>query len=104
MEIETATSSPRWGRRVAAGAVASVLSVLLMAGAAFAQTTTTAPYTGNPVADGARAQTDVLGFLGTLVSTVAPVLIAIALGVVGIFILGWGIRMVFHKVRSSAHF
>ncbi len=98
MEIEAKTGG-RLRRKVLAGSLLSTVFVVLMAGAAFAGT-----YTGVPSTDGPQAQSDILSFLGTLVSTVAPVLIAVALGVVGIFILGWGIRMVFHKVQSSAHF
>lgn len=76
------------------------LSLALAASPAFA----VGGYTGVPATDATQAQSDILGFLGTLVSAMAPVLIAVAGGVIGVFLLGWGIRTVFHKVRGAAHF
>lgn len=84
--------------RYAVGLVVA-LSTVVVATAAYAGT-----YTGTASTDATQAQSDILSFLGTMVSSIAPVLIAVALGVIGIVILGWGIRTVFHKVRGAAHF
>jgi hypothetical protein len=75
-------------------------SLVLLSSPAWAVTT----YTGVPAHDGASASTDILAFLGTMVSAIAPVFIAVAGGVVGITILAWGIKTVFRKVRGAAHF
>jgi hypothetical protein len=75
------------------------LSTLLVAAPAFA-----VGYTGVPADDATQASTDILAFLATMVSAIAPVFIAVAGGVVGITILAWGIKTVFRKVRGAAHF
>ncbi len=86
-------------------AVTAFMTTLLVATAAFATAPSPGgPYTGVYSNDGPQAQADILDFLGKLVSTIVPVLIAIALGVIGLIILAWGIRLVYSKVRGAAHF
>jgi hypothetical protein len=104
-EAEVPARQHRYGRKLSVGAVVTFVMVLVPAVAAFA--TSPSPggaYTGVFSNDGPQAQADIISFLGNLVSTIAPVLIAIALGVIGIIILAWGIRLVFSKVRGAAHF
>ncbi len=74
----------------------SVMTLALGASAAFAQTTGPAPYSAS------EAASDTTGFIGTLTGGLAPLIIAIAGGVVGLVILSWGIKTVFRKVTHSA--
>ena len=52
----------------------------------------------------ASAVADSTSYIGDLTSGLVPTLLAIATGIVGITVLSWGIRTVFHKVRGAAHF
>ncbi len=73
----------------------SVVTLALGASAAFAQTAPT-PYSAS------QAASDTTGFIGTLTGGLAPLIVAIAGGVVGLVILSWGIKTVFRKVTHSA--
>lgn len=85
--------------KVTKSAIAGVVSlVVFVMGATAASATSDTSYTA------AEAKTAAEGFLGQLVSGVAPILLSVAGGVIGLLVLGWAIRLVFSKVRSFAHF
>jgi hypothetical protein len=54
--------------------------------------------------DASAAAAAATNFVGQLTGGLVPVMVAIAGGIVGIAVLGWGLRVVFSKVRSAAHF
>lgn len=83
--------------KVGVAAVLGVVASIVTGSAAFAQTAP-APYATT------QAVTDSTTYIGQLTSGLVPIMLAIAGGIIGISILGWGLRTVFHKVRGAAHF
>ncbi len=73
----------------------SVCTLAFAASSALAQTPP-APYSAS------QAASDTTGFIGTLTGGLAPLIVAIAGGVVGLVILSWGVKTVFRKVTHSA--
>lgn len=74
--------------------IGAIVGVLALPGYAFAAA-------GDPYTP-ATALTDATSFAGTLTSSAAPVVLAIAGAVIGLMLLGWAIRTVFSKVRRYA--
>lgn len=58
---------------------------------------TTPPYTST------QAVSDTRSFIGDLSNPTSQIMLAVAAGIIGITLLGWGIKTVYRKVTHNAH-